>query len=222
MELTSCHKAEGTASCRLFVIVAREAPVALILRRGPSKWYHVIRWWMDSDTFEPGAWFHGRIYEEKCDLSPNGELMVVFCRGRRYRPDYTDSWTAVSRAPWLYALTLWPWGTTYGGGGRFADNRTLILRSGMTMKTHPNHPARGIEVILGSPEYHQSSGLVGGADWSGRDHKGCVIFCREGRLYRREDGSDRELADFRGLRPDPRPAPDWAKQPLASDATLGS
>lgn len=112
--------------CRLFVLRARDAPVAVILRRGPSKWYHVIRWHMKEDRFEFGAWFHGRIYEERCDLSPDGQLLVYFCHGGAHRPGYTESWTAVSRAPWLYALGLWPWGSTWGGGGRFLDNRRLV------------------------------------------------------------------------------------------------
>ncbi len=37
--------------CRLSVILAREAPVGVIFRRGPAKW------------------FHGRIYERRSDLS---------------------------------------------------------------------------------------------------------------------------------------------------------
>jgi len=207
--------------CRLFVILARDAPTALILRRGPSKWYHLIRWRMDDDTFEPGAWFHGRIYEERCDLSPDGELALCFCHGGAYRPGYTDSWTAVSRAPWLHALTLWPWGTTYGGGGRFVDNRRLILRANMPVETHPDHPVQGIEVIYGRAEYHRSSAEVDGADWSGRDHAGCLIFAQHGKLYRRDQGSDREIIDLNELHPDPRPAPDWAKKPLAANAPRG-
>lgn len=211
------HEHDPHRLCRLFIILARDAPIGLILRRGPSRWYHLIRWRTDNDSFEPGAWFHGRIYEEKCDLSPGGELMVYFCHGGRFRPGYTDSWTAVSRAPWLYALVLWPWGTTYGGGGRFVENRRLVLRANMRLETHPRHPLHGIEVIQGNPECHRSSGEVDNADWSGRDHSGSLIFCRNGRLYRREQGKDREIADFSGLHPDPRPSPDWAKQPLATN-----
>jgi hypothetical protein len=204
--------------CRLFVIPARDAPVAIILRRGPSKWWHVIRWHMDTDTFEPGAWFHGRIYEERCDLSPDGQLMVYMCHGGAYRPDYSHAWTAVSRAPWLYALALWPWGTTYGGGGRFIDKRSLILHvgRGYDESTHPDHPARGLKIVEGGAEYHQSTAEADGSDWSGRDHKGLLIYSRSGKLFRRNStGHDHEIADFNGLRPDPQPAPEWAREPLA-------
>ena len=208
--------AQPSFPCRLFVIPARGVPVAIILRRGPSKWYHVIRWQMDTDTFELGAWLRGKIYEEKCDLSPDGNLMVYSCHGGAIRPGYTDSWTAVSRAPWLYALTLWPQGTTYGGGGRFLTNRELSLHSfNRPQKTHPDHPVRGLKIVDGDPLYHQSTAEVKDADWSGRDHAGCLIFCRHGKLFRRGRwGRDREIADFNGLRPDPQPAPDWAKKVL--------
>lgn len=141
------------AVCRLFVILAYDAPVAVILRRGPSRWYHVIRWHTDLDTFEPGAWLRGRIYEKRCDISPDGELFVYFCHGGAYREGYTDSWTAVSRAPWLYALALWPWGSTYGGGGRFVENRKLIRHSRMPTSTHPDHPATGLDVGPGLVDY---------------------------------------------------------------------
>jgi hypothetical protein len=63
---------------RLFVVLAREAPIGVILRRGPAAWYHVILWHTDTDHFERGAWFKGRIYEERCDLSPDGQLFLYF------------------------------------------------------------------------------------------------------------------------------------------------
>jgi hypothetical protein len=211
--MSSPSISRGKSHCRLYVITARDAPVALIIRRG--RWSHLVRWRMDVDTFEPGAWFHGRIYAEKCDLSPQGDLLVYFCHGGAYREGYTDSWTAVSRTPWLYALTLWPWGTTYGGGGRFVGDRTLILHSSGPCPAHPDHPEKGLTILQGDAPYEQSTSEVPGADWFGRDHAGAIIFCRDGKLFRRDDrGQDQELADFNNLRPAPHPAPDWAKVPL--------
>ncbi len=213
MLMSSPSISRGKSHCRLYVITARDAPVALIIRRG--RWSHLVRWQMDVDTFEPGAWFHGRIYAEKCDLSPQGDLLLYFCHGGAHREGYTDSWTAVSRAPWLYALTLWPWGTTYGGGGRFVEDRTLILHSSGPCPSHSDHPEKGLTIIQGDAPYQQSTSDVPGANWSGRDHAGAIIFCRDGRLFRRDDrGQDLELADFNNLRPAPHPAPDWAKVPL--------
>lgn len=198
---------------RLFVITARDAPVAVIVRRGPSAWAHLVLWQMQSDTFTPGAWFRGRIYEEKCDLSPDGELFVYAVhQGRRLRTDYTDSWTAVSRPPWLHALALWPMGTTYGGGGRFVDRRRLVLRG--VSAPHPEHLPNGLQIENGAPELRSSTNEVEGADWSGRDANNALIFARDGRIYRRLGRIDRELLDLRDAQPDPRPAPEWAKRPM--------
>jgi len=205
--------------CRLFVIPARDAPVAAVLRRGPSDWFQVIRWRTDDDTFDDGAWFHGRLYEAKCDVSPDGELLVVAAfQGSRLGTDYTDSCTAVSRLPWLHALALWPVGTTYGGGGRFTDRRAVTLRLGAPMlrphPDHPDHPADGLDVTAGSPPRHASSGEVADAEWSGRDHAGAVIFARDGRLYRRRGSGDVEVCDLNDRRPSPAASPDWARRPL--------
>jgi hypothetical protein len=204
---------------RLFVIPARDEPVAVIFRRGPSQWYHIVQWNTRLDTFVHGAWIKGRIYEEKCDISPDGRLLLYFVhQGSRRKTPFTDAWTAISRTPWLTALVVWPEGTTYGGGGRFLDNRRVAIRS-VTDSTPfvPDSmgPIRGVEVTPGAPaELHSSDGEVGDADWSGRDHRDKTIFTRGERLYRRGSRDDVLLADFTGLKPDPQPAPDWATRPL--------
>ncbi len=198
---------------RLFVIFARDAPVAVVVRRGPAAWTQLTSWRTDSDVFTAGAWFRGRIYEEKCDLSPDGVLFVYAAfQGRRLGTGYTQSWTAVSRAPWLHALTLWPMGTTYGGGGRFVENRRLVLRG--AGKVHPEHPLHGIEVVSGEAEVHRSTAEVEGAEWSGRDHRDRLVFASNGRIVARQRGLDVELADFTAQRPDPQAPPEWATRPL--------
>lgn len=198
---------------RLFVIMARDAPLAVIVRRGPASWAHLILWNTDSDAFTPGAWFRGRIYEEKCDLSPDGQLFVYAAfQGARLGTSYTQSWTAVSRAPWLHALVLWPMGTTYGGGGRFVEDRRLVLRG--ASEVHPEHPLQGIEVVPGEAPRHRSTDEVDDAEWSGRDHRGRLVFASKGRLFARSGGRDVELADFSAYRPEPLPPPEWATRPL--------
>jgi len=198
---------------RLFVLLAQDAPVGIVLRRGPSAWARVSRWHTDTDALEHGAWFRGRLYEEKCDLSPDGALLVVAAfQGRRLGTETTDSWTAVSRAPWLHALALWPMGTTYGGGGRFVGPRTLVLRG--ASGTHAMHPADGLTIAPGNAPLQRSSGEVSEADWSGRDQRGRVVFTRAGGLYARVGERDDLVADFTGDVPDPQPPPAWATRPL--------
>lgn len=130
--------------CRLHFLFARAAPTAVVLRRGPTRWVQAILWDVATDRFDPGQWFHGRIYERRCDLSPDGKLMVYFAakHGRdQYESEYTETWTAVSKPPWFTALALWPNGDTWTGGGTFADDRTLLLNQGNL--PHPRHDPKG-------------------------------------------------------------------------------
>ena len=197
-------------ACRLFVIPARDVPCAVVLRRGPTAWYHVLLWDLVTDRIEPGAWIKGRIYEDKCDLSPDGRLLVTFVhQGARSTTPYSQAWTAVSRPPWLHALTLWPQGTTYGGGGRFTSNGELVLRNSAP-RTHPDHPLGPLEVTSGSPPSRAGEEQIEGADWAGRGQDGKLVFARDGRLYRRVRAADREVADLREIEPSPDEAPAWA------------
>lgn len=116
------------ASARLYVLLARKSPLAVIFRRGPSSQVLTLAWNTSDDTIRPGQWFRGRIYERRCDLSPSGEKLIYFAA--KHRPPY-GTWTAVSRPPYLTALALWPKGDAWGGGGLFANERTIEL----------NHPA---------------------------------------------------------------------------------
>lgn len=194
----------------LFVIQASNVPIAVILRRGPSCWYHLIKWDTRTDTFTQGAWIKGRIYEDKCDVSPDGELFLYFVhQGSRVNTSFTDAWTAVSRVPHLKALTLWPQGTTYGGGGRFVNRREIALR-GVVNSPHEDFPLRGLQVVNADTPLHTSGDAVQDADWSGVDHAGRTVFSRGHSLYTRSDVGDIILADFSELQPDPRSAPDRA------------
>lgn len=109
----------GRAAPRIYGIPAADAPVVAIIRRGPSDWCHVGRWDLASDIYEPGAWFHGTLYPQKCDLSPDGRYLAY--SAMKVRSDWPagDIYEAVSRLPWLTALGAWNSGTTYTRGMHF-------------------------------------------------------------------------------------------------------
>lgn len=109
---------------RIFVLLARDAPRAVVFRRGPSKQVLLLGWNTSTDQFEEGQWLKGRIYERRCDLSPDGRLLLYFAAS--YRPPYL-SWSAVSRPPWLTALALWPKGDGWGAGGHFQTRNAIAL-----------------------------------------------------------------------------------------------
>jgi hypothetical protein len=109
---------------RLYALIASHAPVGVIFRRGPSKSVLLSKWDLRTDTFERGQWFKGRIYERRCDLSADGELLMYFAANYK-KPLF--SWTAISRPPFLKALMLWEKGDGWGGGGLFSAPRQILL-----------------------------------------------------------------------------------------------
>lgn len=112
------------SAVRLYAILARKAPVAVVFRRGPSKRVLLVHWRTDSDEFVEGQWLKGRVYERRCDLSPSGKRLVYFAAD--YKEPY-HTWTAVSRPPYLTAVALWPKGDAWGGGGLFAREDEILL-----------------------------------------------------------------------------------------------
>jgi hypothetical protein len=115
---------EVKSSTRLYVIVARYAPIGVIFRRGPSKQVLLIKWNMEDDSFEMGQWIKARIYERRCDLSPDGEFLLYFAAN--WKMPYW-SWSAISRPPYFSALALWPKGDGWGGGGQFLRRSSILL-----------------------------------------------------------------------------------------------
>jgi hypothetical protein len=123
----NARNARNEPATRLFALVARAARVAVVLRRGPSKQVEMLRWDLARDTIERGQWLSGRIYNERCGLSPRGDLLVYFAGKFKTA---IPTFTAICRPPYFTALALWPDQGTWGGGGFFASDRRVILNYG--------------------------------------------------------------------------------------------
>lgn len=117
-------KAPSERAVRIDVVVATEARVAAIFRRGPTKQVELLRWDLATDEVQRGQWLAGQVYTEKCGLSPDGRLLVYFAA--KFRGPF-PTYTVVSRPPWFTALALWPDNATWGGGGFFESNTSLLL-----------------------------------------------------------------------------------------------
>jgi hypothetical protein len=140
--------------CRLYVLLATHAPVALVVRRGPTRWWHLLRWDLDRLTLEPGAWFAGTLYPRRCDISPDGRLFGYFAR--HGSPSPWDTYFAVSKAPWLTALAAWRTAGSWTFGCQFGRDGALSIAGCMDARPfHGRYP----------------KALVGGmsTDWVGRD-----------------------------------------------------
>ncbi|RUL87003.1 hypothetical protein [Tautonia sociabilis] len=115
---------------RVHVLLARRAPVGVVIRRGPSKRVCTILWDRRRDEFRLGQWLKGRIYERRSDLSPDGSHLIYFAMNGRWDSEAKGSWTAISRAPYLKAVALFPKGDCWHGGGLFTGMDTYWLNDG--------------------------------------------------------------------------------------------
>src|SRR5882724_9629924 len=120
----------GKFPARLHVLLARDAKVGLVIRRGPAKSVCTVMWDRKRDTFKLGQWLRGRIYERRCDLSPDGKHFIYFAMNGRWKSETKGSWTAISRVPYLKAMSLFAKGDCWNGGGLFLSDKEFWLNDG--------------------------------------------------------------------------------------------
>lgn len=192
--------------------------MAAILRRGPTDWTRLLLWDTSTDEFEGGSWFHGRIFEDSCSISPNGKLFAYLAakhHGNRGGDD-CSSWTAISRPPWLTAIAFWPQNGTQGLRTEFVDNSTLLI-------WHPHWDALnprdelpdGFTVLSkltgkGAAEQSLPEPARSTARFNknrGNDQSGRTFEYTDGKLQR--DGV--LIADFANMTPKPEKSPEWAR-----------
>ena len=115
---------------RIHVLLAGQAPLGLVIRRGPSKSVATLLWDRKHDEFRLGQWLRGRIYERRCDLSPDGKHFLYFAMNGRWDSEARGSWTAISRAPYLRAIAIFPKGDCWHGGGLWTGKSNYWLNDG--------------------------------------------------------------------------------------------
>ena len=117
--MTRSVRASLTPPPRLHVLLARAAPAALVIRRGPADFCTLFAWDRRSDRFTQGDRLRARLYPLRSDLSPDGRHLLYFALDGKSFSDTQGSWTGISVAPTLRASALYANGSTYGGGGLF-------------------------------------------------------------------------------------------------------
>ena len=199
---------------RLHIEFASASSNAAILRRGPSNWTQLLLWDTASDAVKPGSWFHGRIYEDGCSVSPDGRLFAYFAT--KYHGEKTRgvnyAWTAISKLPYLTALALWPQADTWGGRASFVDNKTLIIDCPHwdSLKTDDSLP-KGFTALprwIGKdapnqilPPACKTDSCFDGK--SGNDQSGFGFRYEDGLLFR----DNATIFDFNNMEPQPEPPP---------------
>jgi hypothetical protein len=139
---------------RLYAMVATGAPVALVFRRGPSRWWHLARWNLTSGALEPGAWFHGTLYPRRSDLSPDGKLLTYLALKGGPRAFLGGTYSAVSKAPWLFALAAWRECIgTYSRGAHFTTPSRRALTDVEVGSLRPLRQRRLGLALTGTEQY---------------------------------------------------------------------
>ena len=112
---------------RLHIYEAARAPVAVILRQGPSRHTRMVFWDQRDDSFNLGQWTQRKVYFERCDIAPDGKHFLYFMLDGQWQSEAHGSYTAISRPPWFTALALYPQGDTWGGGGYFPSSKEYVI-----------------------------------------------------------------------------------------------
>ena len=91
-------------SQKLFVFVAENAPIAVVIRKeksGSAECYEVIKWDMTTNEFVEGQWLMNKqLYIKGCAISPDGQLF-----GWVYNQYWVNAkaYAGVSRIPYFTA-----------------------------------------------------------------------------------------------------------------------
>ena len=128
-------------TARIHLLSSKEAPYVVIIRRKPSKTFHIIRWNVEHDEFEQGSWFTGHIYALRSDVSFDGKWMVYMARGAG-----GALWNGVCLLPYLRTYLEADAPDSWGGGGYWKDSKTLLTSS---WKTPTGSPLFRIEPMQG-------------------------------------------------------------------------
>ncbi len=115
---------------RIHALLARDSSAAVVVRRGPTRHTALIGWDRKTDKFRIGQWLYGRIYERRCDLAPDGKHFIYFAMNGRWESSAKGAWTAISKAPYLKAVSLFAKGDCWHGGGLFRTSSEYWLNDG--------------------------------------------------------------------------------------------
>ena len=108
---------------RLYVLIPIESHNAIIICRHSSKKTGVFGWDMLINKVTVSQWLKSRIHEYFSDITPDGKYFIYSSIDKGY------SYTAISKAPWIKAISFW-WDGGFRGGGFFIDNKRYILNNG--------------------------------------------------------------------------------------------
>lgn len=138
--------------------LASEACKGLFLYRRSSKTTYLVSFTYDKkrDKMRLGSGFYGKLYPNRCDISPDGTDFIYFAMGaslRQYGAKFT-CWSAICKQPEIKAQWFLGQNDTWGGGGVFLNNRTVYVNR--IPETKADEKYYGYKVTHDQKQYDQS------------------------------------------------------------------
>lgn len=123
----------STPKIRGYVATKKNRILFLYRRSNKTTYLFLLTYLKDKEDLQIGSRFHGKFYPDRCDLSPDGTYFLYFVMGKSQR-QYDKKlycWTGICKPPEVTADILFAHGDTWGGGGKFLDDRTIFISPGM-------------------------------------------------------------------------------------------
>lgn len=177
----------GAVPPRIYCVPAHDAPIVAVIRRGPTNWSHVGRWDLARLTYEPGAWFGGRIFPRRCDLSPDGRFLSYFAHKPSAKWAIGDAYVAVSKLPWLTALHAFATCGTWTRGYCFTEDQHAQEAPGLPVP----YGLQSIPAVQFATERRR--GWEEASDCPPRDPSDAWDVRRNARLKKRQPGGHAHL-----------------------------
>lgn len=118
----------GTPKIRGYIADRKNVIVLLYRQSGRVTYMAKLDYSGKHEKLELGSRFYGKFYPNRCDVSADGRFFLYFAMGK-HQKNYEKKhhcWTAICRPPNIRALLLFSHNDTWGGGGRFIDNRKFV------------------------------------------------------------------------------------------------
>lgn len=196
---------------RLVCHFARAAKVAVIVRRGPSRYSQMILWRTDNDEFELGQWIRGHVKEFTMTSDAKYAAVKVMATRTRIKSWEDTQQAIVCRPPYFTALEVYLGGLCSTHAYIDRHDRLFTLGGRKVVNATGRCPLERTEkwpVDLGYPnQIDSSSGPA-----KGRDQGDRKIQVSDGKIFAVEDGEQRLLFDASLNSFEAVEALEWAKE----------
>jgi hypothetical protein len=169
--------------------------VVAVIRRGPTHSCRLGRWDVANGTYEPGPWLAGKIYPERCDLSPDGRYLAYFALKASARWELGWTYIAISHLPHLTALAAWSTDGTWTRGIHFVEDARVCEVDEPEHGSLPRDLSVGIAVTR--PASYALERRRGWVEAPGSPPRGEDVWdeqrARELRMQKQQPGGDTQL-----------------------------